>query len=347
MTVEIEGHNTNNPAPKKIGLFAKLENEGAARDKIFAALYQRNSGILAKGLNASSILILGCGSVGSYMSDKLVRSGVGRVILVDPDQVELHNLTRSAYRAADTGKSKVSALENILKAINPYVRIDCDAARLEDIPKDRLKAHIADCDLIICAADDKLTQAKVNRIAMHHKKPLINVGLYAGAEGGEVAVILPDLTPCLECTLAGRQFNVSRSDNLERETDYGTGRFKPTIGLGCDIHFVTNAAAKLALSLLTAMTDEDGNANAGKLVSGAVARGENLMIFGMTPNFWFLPQALANAKGQYAFQSVWLKASKREGCPCCGPHPDTQDPIDAIQSTPDLSGMRGAENGTA
>ena len=193
------------------------------------------------------------------------------------------------------------------------------------------------CAVIICAADDKLTQARVNKIAMHYKKPLIVVGLYAGAKGGEVALIVPGMTPCLECTLAGRQFDVSRSDDLEVATDYGTGRLKPTVGLGCDIHFVTNVATKLVLSLLTVMTNAiDGNdiGDAAELVKGALQRGENLIILGMAPDFWFMPQAMGNAKGQYAFQSVWLKTSSDPACPNCGTTPLSENPIDAIQATP-------------
>jgi len=322
------------------GLFAALEDQGQKRNAYFSALNKRNQGLIDCDLAHRSLLIIGAGSVGSGMAETLTRVGIGRLIVVDPDAVEAHNLTRSAYRACDIGKPKVDALADILKAINPWLRVEAHGSRLEEMPKSVLKTAIESCDLVICAADDKLTQAKVNRIAMHHKKPLVMVGVYAGARGGEAVMVLPGVTPCLECTLAGRRFDESRSAGLERATDYGTGRLEPTVGLGCDIHFVTNAASKLTISLLSAMSGAEETKEAGGLVLGALCRAENLVIFGMTPDFWFLPDVMGTAAGQHAFQSVWLKADAGEGCTVCGSARTAIDPIDEMQSAPNVQAMR-------
>lgn len=327
-------------SPDQPGLFAALEDEGAKRQAFFNALHQRNEGLLPGELSNRSIVVIGAGSVGSGMAETLTRAGVGRFILIDPDQVEAHNLTRSVYRACDVGTAKVRALEAILKAINPWVRIEAHASRFEDVVRSQLKAAVEAADLIICAADDKLTQAKINRISVHHKKPLVMAGVYAGAKGGEVALVVPGITPCLECTLAGRRFDQSRSGDLERATDYGTGRLKPTVGLGCDIHIVTTAASKLSLSLMSAMTGGSEREDGGSLVLGALQRRESLVIFGMTPEFWFLPDAMGNAAGQYAFQSVWLQPEANANCGVCGSTPGGTDPIDEMQSAPSAETLR-------
>ncbi len=330
--------------PLQPGLFASLENEGSKRDAFLNDLHQRNQGLISKALGTHHVLVVGAGSVGSGMAETLTRAGLGQFTLIDPDKVETHNLTRSAFAACDVGKPKVDALARILKAINPWVQVETQPKRLEDVAKRDLKAAIKAANLIICAADDKLTQAKVNRIAVHHKKPLVSVGVYAGARGGEVVLVAPDTTPCLECALNGRRFDESRSGGLERTTDYGTGRLKPTVGLGCDIQFVTNAASKLVLSFLSAMSPGQDADAPGTFVIDALRRGENLIIFGMSPDFWFLPEAMGTAAGQYAFQSVWLQTEAQRDCPVCSATPSSSDPIDDMQTVPRLEIMRLAHD---
>lgn len=327
-------------------LFAALENQGHKRDAFFSALQTRNQGLVDGNLANRSVLIIGAGSVGSAMAETLTRAGIGRFVVIDPDAVETHNLTRSSYRACDIGKPKVEALGEVLNGITPFAHLEVHAMRLEEVPKAALKSAVASCDLIVCAADDKLTQAKVNRIAMHHRKPLGVVGVYAGAKGGEVAMVVPGVTPCLECTLSGRRFDEARSAGLERTTDYGTGRLTPTVGLGCDIHFVTNAASKLMLSLLSAISGDESGGEAGTLVITALQRGENLVVFGMTPDFWFLPDVMGTAAGQHAFQSVWLRPTANDACSVCGSGQRAGDPIDDMQSAPNVQTMRHAHAAT-
>lgn len=67
------------------------------------------------------IHIIGCGSVGSTVAENLARSGLVNLTLYDFDFVEPHNLANQMFRQTDVGKSKVEALEGILKEINPDI----------------------------------------------------------------------------------------------------------------------------------------------------------------------------------------------------------------------------------
>lgn len=67
------------------------------------------------------IHIIGCGSVGSTVAENLARSGVTNMTLWDFDTVEPHNLANQMFRQKDVGKTKVEALLDILKEINPDV----------------------------------------------------------------------------------------------------------------------------------------------------------------------------------------------------------------------------------
>ena len=305
--------------------FATLENERDDKQLFLDSLRLRNEGILPKELQSTAVMIVGTGSVGSYMAEKLVRAGVGELVLIDPDLVETHNLTRSTFKAADIGRPKVEALKEHLLGINPYALVSTQAVRMEEVEKAKLREAVKRSDLLICGADSMTTQAILNRIAAHYDRPLIAPGLYKGAKGGEVVLYVPKLTPCLQCTLAGRDFG---EDNIGRKKDYGTGRLEGEVALGADIHFLTGAAVKMVLSMLSLMIDP--SAKASKFINGALNEGTNYLLMGMEPDYWIFKDVFADTKAQYAYQSLWLSARGREDCPVCCAQAETGDPIAEI-----------------
>lgn len=67
------------------------------------------------------IHIIGCGSIGSTVAELLVRFGLTNITLYDPDDVEPKNVANQMYRQDHVGTSKVFALKNVLREINPEV----------------------------------------------------------------------------------------------------------------------------------------------------------------------------------------------------------------------------------
>lgn len=329
--------------------FASLETEKDGKDKFFKELHRRNAGLLADALDKTCVMIVGTGSVGSYMAEKLVRAGVGELVLIDPDEVETHNLTRTTFRASDIGKSKVEALKKQLQSINPYLLVTTEPVRLEKVSKPKLKKYIKQAALVICGADDKTSQAILSRIAMFHDKPMITPGLYEGAKGGEVVLSVPGITPCLQCSVAGREFTRNGEEDVERKTDYGTGRMEGVIALGCDIHFVTGAAVKIALSLLSLLTKGE-EAKLSRFVQTLLINKSNYLLMAMEPDYWIFKDVFEQTPAQYAFQSLWLETSTQVDCPVCGNHRQETDPINDIAGEIDISQFdiqpQEATNGT-
>lgn len=72
---------------------------------------------------SESIHIIGCGAIGSTLAEMLVRMGCTNIHLYDFDIVTAHNLANQMFRDSDIGTAKTTALENILKEINPEVAI--------------------------------------------------------------------------------------------------------------------------------------------------------------------------------------------------------------------------------
>lgn len=75
-------------------------------------------------INATTVLVLGVGGVGSYAVESLVRSGIGQIIIVDNDVVDITNLNRQLMTMhSNIGKYKVDILENRIKDINPNCKV--------------------------------------------------------------------------------------------------------------------------------------------------------------------------------------------------------------------------------
>ena len=83
----------------------------------------------SEGLNAlsnSHVVVFGCGGVGGYVIEALVRSGVGKITVIDNDTVSLTNLNRQIIATMDTvGMKKVDVVKNRVLSINPNCEVKC------------------------------------------------------------------------------------------------------------------------------------------------------------------------------------------------------------------------------
>lgn len=72
--------------------------------------------------------IIGCGSIGGNVAELLARYGVSNLVLWDFDEVEPHNIANQIYLQGDIGQPKVAVLQEILKEINPDIKVKTRAA---------------------------------------------------------------------------------------------------------------------------------------------------------------------------------------------------------------------------
>ncbi len=114
-------------------------------------LFARNVPGTTARLARATVGVAGCGGIGSNAALSLVRAGVGRLILVDHDRVELSNLNRQAFFRADIGRRKVAALADHLRAIHPGIHLVCHEQRLE---APQVAELFADADVLVEAFDD-------------------------------------------------------------------------------------------------------------------------------------------------------------------------------------------------
>ena len=114
-------------------------------------LADRHGPALQAKFSTSAVAVCGLGGLGSHIASTLARAGVGHLILIDFDRVDLTNLHRQQYTADQIGQAKTQALADSLRAINPYIKLTLHSTRLTE---DNLLPLLQDAD-IICEAFDQ------------------------------------------------------------------------------------------------------------------------------------------------------------------------------------------------
>jgi len=148
-------------------------------------------------LLATRALIVGAGGLGSPAAIYLAAAGVGRLVIVDDDRVELSNLQRQIlHHQGDIGRDKVASAQDTLAAINPEVQVTPIAERLQG---SRLEQAVSEADLVLDCSDNFTTRFAVNRACVAHRTPLVS-GAAVRLEG-QVAVFIPGRhdSPCYGC----------------------------------------------------------------------------------------------------------------------------------------------------
>lgn len=88
------------------------------------ALIKRHGASLQNKFSSSTVAVCGLGGLGSNIAVALARAGVGKLILIDFDRVDITNLHRQQYKANQIGKYKTDALSENLTEITPFVEIE-------------------------------------------------------------------------------------------------------------------------------------------------------------------------------------------------------------------------------
>lgn len=151
-----------------------------------------------KKLLSSSVAIVGQGALGTYSSSFLARSGVGRLILIDYDRVELSNLQRqSLFEQNDLGRLKAECAKSHLLRINPEIEIESVCEKLTD---ENAQSLLGSAELVIDATDNLVARESINCFCVKNSIPWIYGGV-AGSEGMTMN-ILPGHA-CFKCLMPG------------------------------------------------------------------------------------------------------------------------------------------------
>ncbi|MBR2329469.1 MAG: thiamine biosynthesis protein ThiF [Clostridia bacterium] len=126
------------------------------RNEWIAALEERHGKELQEKFSSAAVAVCGLGGLGSNIAIALARAGIGRLILIDFDRVDITNLHRQQYKANQIGRYKTEALLENLLEIAPYIKADVFT---ECITEDNFAELLKDADIICEAFDDAQSKA--------------------------------------------------------------------------------------------------------------------------------------------------------------------------------------------
>jgi len=225
-----------------------------------------------RGLADQKVLVLGCGAIGSVLTEHLARAGVGEIHLLDMDELEPGNLSRHAGSFQSAGIAKSIGMARRVLDINPYSRVEAfkfaiGAPRLVDEQRtetDWLREKMDVVDLIVDATAEIGVHELTSAIALEACKPWVMLSASPGIGGGTVVRIDPDARGCFACfQWHHKRGTIPMPPAVEIALVQPAGCAQPTFtGSGFDLALVSAQAARVIVSRLLRGTDggypEDG-----------------------------------------------------------------------------------------
>ncbi len=229
-------------------------------------IFQRTNAIfdtLINKIRNKKILILGLGTLGSFIVLELVKSGIKNFILYDFDIFQTINICRHVGDITDIGRYKVEVVEEIIRLKNPDVNVKKSIRNPFEKDKYLLEfiEDLKKSDIIIDTTASYQVNLQLNKISIENNKNVIYSWCGPNAEVGRVFRVIPRKTPCYYCInlqleKEPQKFPRIKKQNLEFELPQFVGYRQPGIpGISIDINFISLFASRLVIQTL--LIDED------------------------------------------------------------------------------------------
>ena len=133
------------------------------KEEWYAALSERHGEKIQKNFESATVAVCGLGGLGSHIAFALARAGIGKLILIDFDSVDITNLHRQQYKSNQIGMSKTEALKENLSEVAPYVVIETHSVRITENNAEEL---LEEADIICEAFDDAESKAMLVNLVL-------------------------------------------------------------------------------------------------------------------------------------------------------------------------------------
>lgn len=216
-------------------------------------LFSRNTGLLESSIMLDKRAVLvGCGSVGSFVAMELARSGVGKFVLCDTDTLEIHNICRHQCGYSDLGRYKVDAVKDKILNINPNAEVITYRSTIQRVPEDELIPLMGRDTIIIGGGDNRASADWACKLAIRTDSTFVATCCWTRAFAGEIFYWASGKNlSCYHCAFSGL---IDDERPESHATYFGSDEEKEKLsfepGVAVDIDFVTIIAVKLALDLL-------------------------------------------------------------------------------------------------
>ncbi|MCQ8889401.1 HesA/MoeB/ThiF family protein [Pseudoalteromonas carrageenovora] len=186
-------------------------------------------------LKATTVAVVGAGGLGSPALLYLAAAGIGTLILIDDDAVELSNLQRQVlYKVNHLGQSKVTAAGKVLTSLNNQIHIVTHNKKFDDNNAAEL---LNNADIVLDCSDNFATRYSVNRYCIANKTPLI-AGAALATKGQLMGFdFRQNNSPCYGCVF-------TKSDSAPVVNCSNAGVISPLLGV------IGSMQAQLTLNIL-------------------------------------------------------------------------------------------------
>ena len=150
----------------------------------------------------TTVLLAGAGAIGNEAAKNLAMLGVGRILIVDRDRIELSNISRMIFfQPKDLGKNKAEFLAKNLHLSYPFVTTTAYRGDLESMP---LKLYL-DSQVVVCGLDNVVSRIFLTQTCRKYSIPLIDAGIIG--LNGRVHSYLPPDDACPICMFPANQYS--------------------------------------------------------------------------------------------------------------------------------------------
>lgn len=203
------------------------------------------------------VAVIGVGGTGSVVLEQLAHLGVGNLLLIDPDVIELSNLNRVVGATpADVGRPKVDVAAALVERIQPGAHV----GRLQaDVRDQAVARHLLDVHFFFGCTDSQGSRAVLSQLAYQYVVPGIDMGVAIHSRAGEISHVsgrVQMLSPSLACLLCSQVLDPEtvRRDLLTDEAraadSYIVGEAVPQPA----VISINSAAASLAVTMFLSAT---------------------------------------------------------------------------------------------
>lgn len=159
---------------------------------------------------AAHVCVIGVGGVGSWAAEALARSGVGKITLIDLDNIAESNTNRQIHALGDEyGKAKVTAMRERILAINPACEVTCveEFVDVGNLPDMLNRGY----DYVLDAIDQTRVKAALIAYCKQHGIRIVTTGS-AGGQLDPTRIKVADLSKTIQDPLAARVRSLLRKD---------------------------------------------------------------------------------------------------------------------------------------
>lgn len=140
----------------------KLQNKNIERADVSWVHGRDRNRDAVDDLSGKTVTIIGCGSVGSSVAELLLKSGVGKMYLIDGDDLSTANVSRHVLGMDSTGKNKSLALHSAFRKSYPHATIKAYSQNWDRIEEKEIRKVFQSSDLILELTADKFSLQKLN-----------------------------------------------------------------------------------------------------------------------------------------------------------------------------------------